>query len=67
LEARLKSAEAHAVDLAAAGEKCLSDFERQLIKDLVELCASYECNVQSIRGLCSPMAKGELSVMDYIR
>jgi hypothetical protein len=67
LEARIKSAEAHTVDVAATGEKCLSDFQNELIRDLAELHALYECNVQSIGGLCSLMLEGEASVMDYIR
>jgi hypothetical protein len=67
LEARIKFAEAHTVDVAAAGEKRLSDFENELIKDMAELCALYECNIQSVRGLCSLMPEGEPLVTDYIR
>jgi hypothetical protein len=58
-EARIKSAEAHAVDVAAAGEKNFGDFEKELIKDLVELYVLYEHNIQSIRGLCSLMPEGD--------
>jgi hypothetical protein len=64
---RVWSAKAHIVDVAAAGEKHFSNFERELHKDLAELHVLYECNVQSIRGLCSPMPKNEPSVADYIR
>jgi hypothetical protein len=67
LEARVKSVEAHTMDVAAASEKHLSDFENELIKDLAELRTLYECNVQSIRGLCSLMPKGEPSITDCIR
>jgi hypothetical protein len=67
LEARIRSAEVHTVDVAAAGEKCFGDFEKQLIMDLVELRVLYECNFQSIGGMCSPMPENEPSVVDYIR
>jgi hypothetical protein len=67
LEARVRSAEAHAVDVPAAGEKRIGSFEKELHKDLMELRALYECNAQSIGGLCSPMLEIEPSVMDYIR
>jgi hypothetical protein len=66
LEVRIKSVKAHSVDVAAAGKKCLSDFERELIKDMAKLCALYACNVQSIGGLCPSMHEGEPSVTDYI-
>jgi hypothetical protein len=52
MEARIKSVEAHTMDEAAAGEKCLRDFENELIKDLAELRALYECNIQSIGDQC---------------
>jgi hypothetical protein len=52
---RIRSAKAYAVDVAATGEKCFGDFEKELIKDLAELRVLYERKVQSIRGLCSPM------------
>jgi hypothetical protein len=67
LEARVKSAEAHAKDVAAASERHLSDFESELIRDLAELRAFYESNIQSIGGMCSSMPEGEASVMGYIR
>jgi hypothetical protein len=57
LEAKLKSAELHSVDVAADGEKHLKGLERELINDLKKLHALYVHNVQSIRGLCSPMAR----------
>jgi hypothetical protein len=37
LEAKIKSVEAHVVDMAAAGKNRLSDFEAELVKDLVGL------------------------------
>jgi predicted nucleic acid-binding Zn-ribbon protein len=58
LEARIKSIEAHTMDVAAAVEKCVSDFETELIKDLAELHALYERNIETIGGLCSPMPDG---------
>jgi hypothetical protein len=67
LEVRIKSTEAHTVDVATTSKKILSNFENELINDLVELHALYEPNVQSIRGLYSPMPEGEPSVADYIR
>jgi hypothetical protein len=67
LEARVKSSEAHTVDVATAGEKRLADFEKEHIKDLADMCVFYERNVQSIGGLCSLMLEDEPSVVDYIR
>jgi hypothetical protein len=67
LEAKVKSTEAHIVDIAASDEKCLSDFENELIKDLAELHILYEHNILSIRGMWSPMPEGEPSFTDYIR
>jgi hypothetical protein len=32
----------------------------------VELPILYECNIQSIRDLCSPISEGEPSVTNYI-
>jgi chromosome segregation ATPase len=65
LETRVQSAKAHVVDIAAAGEKRLVDFEAELINDLADLRVAYECNIQSIEGLCSPMPEGEPSIADY--
>jgi hypothetical protein len=67
LEVKVKSAKAHSVDVAAAGERHLKDFEDELIRDLAELHALYLHNAQAIRGLCSPMPEGEPSAVDYIR
>jgi hypothetical protein len=67
LEERIKSAEAHVVDVDSIGEKRFGDFEKEFLKDLAELCTFYECNVQSIGSLFSPMPEGEPSVADYIR
>jgi hypothetical protein len=61
LETRIKSTKTRTVDVAAAGKKCLCDFENELIKDRAELHALYECNVQSIGGLYSLMPEGEPS------
>jgi hypothetical protein len=66
LEARVKSIEAHSVDVNAAGEERLRDFEDGLVRDLVELRALYMRNTQTIRGLCSPMPEGEPSAVDYL-
>jgi hypothetical protein len=67
LGAKLKSTEAHNMDIAAAGEKHLKDFENELVKDLAGLRALYTCNIQSIEGLCTLMLESEPSAMDYIR
>jgi hypothetical protein len=66
LEARVRAAEAHNVDVAAIGEKRLRDFEGGLIWDLAELRALYVRNPQTIRGFCSPMPEGEPSAVDYL-
>jgi hypothetical protein len=66
LEARVRAAEAHNVDIATAGEKQLRDFEGELVRDLEELCALYVRNTQTIGGLCSLMPKGEPSAIDYL-
>jgi hypothetical protein len=51
-EEMIRSTEAHSVDVATTSEKHLRDFESKLIKDLAGLHALYQCNIQSIRGLC---------------
>jgi FtsZ-binding cell division protein ZapB len=66
LEAKIRSAEAHATNVAVTGEKCLYYFETELLKDLAELHVLYECNVQNIEGLCSAMPTREPSVANYI-
>jgi hypothetical protein len=45
----------------------LKDFEDELIRDLMELCALYVRNTQAIGGLCSPMPEVELLAADYLR
>jgi hypothetical protein len=67
LEVKVKSAEAHIADIATAGEKSSQDFKDELVRDLVELRTLYVHNAQAIRGLCSPMAEGEPSSVDYLR
>jgi hypothetical protein len=67
LEAKVRSADAHSVDVAAAGEKRLKDFEGELIKDLAELRRLYMRNMQVIKHLCSLMPENEPSAADYIR
>jgi hypothetical protein len=66
LEARVRAAEAHIVDEAAAGKKRLVDFETELVENLADLCAAYERNIQSIGGLCSPLSRDEPSITDYM-
>jgi hypothetical protein len=66
LESRIRSTEAHSMEVAAASKKRLSDFEGEHLEDLPGLRALYERNIQSIEGLCSLMPKSEPSVMDYI-
>jgi hypothetical protein len=67
LEARIRSAEAHSIDVAATGEKQLRDIEDELVRDLSKLHPLYVCNTQRIRGMCSLMPEGEPSAMDYLR
>jgi hypothetical protein len=67
LEAKVESAEAHSVNVAATGERRLKDFEDELIRDLVELLPLYVPNAQAIGGLCSPMHEGEPSAVDYLQ
>jgi hypothetical protein len=66
LEAKLKSAEAHGVDVAADGEKHLQDFEKEFVKDFKKLPALYVRNVQSIKGLCLPIPGSEPSAANYL-
>jgi hypothetical protein len=67
LEAKIKSVEAHVVDMAAAGKNRLSDFEAELVKDLVGLQKLYVHNIQGIKGLCSLVPEVGSSAADYIR
>jgi hypothetical protein len=67
LEATVKSIKARNVEVAAAGNKRLSDFEAELSKDLTELQELYARNISSIGGLCSPMPEGNPSTVDYLR
>jgi hypothetical protein len=67
LEARVKSAEAHSVDVAATGKKCLKDFKGELIRDLADKHALYVRNAQAIGGLCLSMPEGEPSAVDDLR
>jgi hypothetical protein len=39
--------------------------EGELIEDLAVLRALYECNIQSVGGLCSLISESEPSAMDY--
>jgi hypothetical protein len=67
LGTKIKSVEAHCMDVATAGEKHLKDFEDEVIEDLAGLRKLYMRNINHIRGLCSPMPEGEPLAMDYIR
>jgi hypothetical protein len=67
LEAKIKSIEAHAMDVAATDEKCLVDFKANLVKDLAGLWKLYVRNVQGIRGICSLMSEVGSLAVDYIR
>jgi hypothetical protein len=66
LETKIKSAEAHAMDVAAANKKWLNDFVAELARELVELWRLYIRNIQVIGGLCSPMTEVDPSAADYI-
>jgi hypothetical protein len=52
LEAKLKSVEAHSVDVAADGEKHLQDFKRELVEDLKKLrhCMRATCRASEVCG-----------------
>jgi hypothetical protein len=58
LESKVSSAEAHSVNVAAAGERRLAYF-KDIVHDLADMCMLYERNVQSIEGLCSSMPRDE--------
>jgi hypothetical protein len=66
LEAKVKSLETYNVEVATASNKCSSNLETELTRDLAGLRRLYIHNVQSIKGLCSPMPEGDLAAMDYI-
>jgi hypothetical protein len=51
LEAKIKSIEAHAMDVATAGEKHLKGFEDELVRELVELCMWYIHDINHIGGM----------------
>jgi hypothetical protein len=67
IEAKVKYVETHSMEVAAASNKRLSDFETELARDLAGLQKLYIRNIQSIRGLCSLMPEGDLFAADYIR
>jgi hypothetical protein len=66
LEAKVKSAEAHSIDVTADGERRLREFENELAQKLGELRKLYVGNVQTIGGLCLPVPTEEPSVEDYL-
>jgi hypothetical protein len=51
LEAKVKSAKAHSIEVVADGEKRWKEFEDGLIQKFGELCKLYTGNVQVIGGL----------------
>jgi hypothetical protein len=63
LKANVVSTRAHVLDDAAAVKKHLVDFEMNLTKDLANLSEAYECNIQSINGLCLPILNDGPSVV----
>jgi hypothetical protein len=66
LEAKVKSAKAHRIDVVAASKRQLRDFKGRLVRCVEELRKLYVCNVQTIQGLCSQMPAGEPSTKDYL-
>jgi hypothetical protein len=66
LEAKVRFAEAHNIDVGSAGEICLREFEGGLVRKLEELHGLYAGNLRIIGGLCSPMPAEEPSVEDYL-
>jgi hypothetical protein len=67
IQAKIKSTKAHTVEVDAANEKCLGDFEAELVRVLAGLRKLYNHNIQSIKGLCSPMPEVDSLATDYIR
>jgi hypothetical protein len=67
LEARVKSAEACSVDIAAEGEKCLRDIEGDLVWELEKLHGLDVDNVWTIGALCLSALTEEPSTGDYLR
>jgi hypothetical protein len=55
------------VDDVAVVEKCLIDFRAELTEDLVGLHEAYECNIQSLGGICVRSSIATPSVEDYVR
>jgi hypothetical protein len=55
LQVRVRSAEAHRIDVAAKGEKKLRDFEGALVQKMEGLHQLYADNVWTIGDLCSLM------------
>jgi hypothetical protein len=51
LKVKVESAEAHNIEVAAAGEGRLKDFKDELIRDLAGRRMLYVRNAQAIRGL----------------
>jgi hypothetical protein len=66
LEARVKSANACSVEIAAESEKNLRDFESEFVQKLEGLREMYADNIQIIGGLCSPISMEEPSVEHYL-
>jgi hypothetical protein len=67
LEARVRSSEARSIDVAAASEKRLRDFEDDLVQKLEKLRGLYAGNVQTIGGLYSSALAEEPSTGYYLR
>jgi hypothetical protein len=67
LEVKVRSAEAHNIDVASGGEKHLREFECGLVRTLEELHGLYAGNIWIIGSLCSSMPTEEASVEDYLR
>jgi hypothetical protein len=64
---KVRSVEAHIIEVSSTGEKRLREFEGGLVQKLEELQGLYAGNVQIIGGLCSLMPTEEPSVEDYLR
>jgi hypothetical protein len=66
LEAKVKFAETHGVEIVAEGNRKLKDFESGLVRKLEGLREMNANKVCTIGGLCSPMLVEEPSVKDYV-
>jgi hypothetical protein len=66
LEAKVKSAKAHSIEIVTKDDNNLRDFKSGLVRKLEGLRKMYADKVWTIGGLCSPMSMVEPSVEVYL-